>query len=169
MPIVTIRAASQLDAPAIATIYNPYITGTTITFEEEQLNPGQIAKRMEEVQSTALPWLVAETDREILGYAVATPWRSRAAYRFSVEITVYISPSHTRRGIGSLLYGQLFPLLQARGIHAVMAGIALPNDASVALHEIFGLRKVAHLSQVGFKFDRWIDVGYWQRNIHGNP
>jgi L-amino acid N-acyltransferase YncA len=85
--------------------------------------------------------------------------------RFSAEVTVYVEPGHARRGIGSKLYTRLFPILQTRGIHAVIGGIALPNEASVALHEKFGMRKVAHFTEVGFKFDRWIDVGYWQRTF----
>lgn len=124
-----------------------------------------MARRLEEVRSAALPWLVAEEGGEAAGYAYATPWRARTGYRFSVEITVYLAPGQAGRGIGSRLYGELFPMLQARRIHAVMGGIALPNEASVALHEKFGMRKVAHFEAVGFKFDRWIDVGYWQRTL----
>ena len=86
-------------------------------------------------------------------------------YRFSVEVTVYVAPGHAGRGIGSTLYGELFPMLKTLGIRAVIGGIALPNEASVALHEKFGMRKVAHFGEVGFKFDRWIDVGYWQRTL----
>ena len=82
-----------------------------------------------------------------------------------MEVTVYVAPGHAGRGIGSRLYGELFPILKTRGIHAVIGGIALPNEASVALHEKFGMRKVAHFEEVGFKFDRWIDVGYWQRTL----
>jgi phosphinothricin acetyltransferase len=96
---------------------------------------------------------------------VANPdasWHARSAYRFSVEITVYVDAAHTRAGVGSSLYDRLFPLLRARGIRAVMAGIALPNEPSVAMHERRGLSKVAHFKDVEFKFDRWIDVGYWQ-------
>src|SRR5215469_16101050 len=100
-----------------------------------------------------MPWLVAEETGVVSGYAHAKPWKPRSAYRFSVEITVYVNPQRVRRGIGSMLYGQLFRLLQARGVHAVIGGIALPNDPSVALHEKLGLRKVAHFKEVGFKFD----------------
>lgn len=96
------------------------------------------------------------------------PWKPRTGYRFSAEITIYLAPGHTGRGIGRALYAQLFPRLEALDIHAVMAGIALPNAASAALHEAFGLRKVAHFAEVGFKQDRWIDVGYWQRVFRGS-
>jgi len=114
------------------------------------------------VQSASLPWLVAERRGEVLGYAYASRWHARAAYRFSTEITVYLDHGQTRRGIGSRLYGELFPMLRAREIHAVLAVIALPGEASVALHEKVGFSKVGHFKDVGFKFGRWIDVGYWQ-------
>ena len=159
----TIRAARASDAAAVAAIYNHYVAETAVTFEEEPVSAAEMARRIEGVLSASLPWLVAEESADIVGYAYATHWRARRAYRYSVEVTAYVARQHAGRGIGSRLYRQLFPALQARGVHAVMGGIALPNDASVALHEKFGLRKVAHFEQVGFKFSRWIDVGYWQR------
>ena len=159
----TVRAATVADAAVITAIYNHYVTHTTVTFEEEPVTPGEIQRRMESVWSAALPWVVAERDGNVKGYAYATKWKERWGYRFSVEATVYVSPDAAGHGVGSALYGALLPQLQQRDIHAVMGGIALPNDASVALHEKFGMRKVAHFDAVGFKFDRWIDVGYWQR------
>ena len=122
-----------------------------------------MARRIGDVQFASLPWLVAEEQRQVAGYAYAAPWKTRSAYRFSVEITVYLAPANVGRGIGSLLYRHLFGTLQTLGVHAVIGGIALPNPASVALHEKFGLEKVAYFPQVGFKFNRWIDVGYWER------
>jgi phosphinothricin acetyltransferase len=160
-----IRDATAADAPAIAAIYNHYIRETVVTFEEEPVSGAEIARRVEKVQSASLPWLVAEAGGRVVGYAYAGPWHVRSAYRFSVEITVYLAADQVGRGIGSKLYEALFSRLRARRIHAAIGGIALPNDASVALHEKFGLRKVAHFDEVGFKFDRWIDVGYWQRNL----
>jgi L-amino acid N-acyltransferase YncA len=162
---VTIRAAEPRDAAAVAAIYNHYVEQTIVTFEEEPVSSVEMARRIEEVRDDSLPWLVAEQDGHIVGYASSRKWKSRSAYRFAVEVTVYVAPESARSGIGSSLYGGLFPMLQARGIHAVIAGIALPNEASVALHEKFGMRKVAHFPQVGFKFGRWIDVGYWQRTF----
>jgi phosphinothricin acetyltransferase len=162
---MTIRSAEPRDAQAIADIYNFFVSTSIVTFEEETVSASEIARRIEELQSVELPWLVAEDRGVLSGYAHAKPWRPRRAYRFSAEITVYVEPRCARRGIGSMLYGRLFPLLQARGVHAVIGGIALPNDASVALHEKLGLRKVAHFKEVGFKLDRWIDVGYWQRTF----
>jgi phosphinothricin acetyltransferase len=161
----TIREAAASDAAVVADIYNHYVTATVVTFEEEPVPVAETARRIQEVRSESLPWLVAEADGRVVGYAYARPWHVRSAYRFSAEITVYLAASHARRGIGSALYGELLPILQTRRIHAVIGGIALPNEASVALHEKFGLHKVAHFEEVGFKFDRWIDVGYWQRTF----
>lgn len=162
---VEIREVAPSDAGGIAEIYNHYVAETVVTFEEEPVAAQEIARRIEEVRSASLPWLVAEEDRRVIGYAYATRWRTRTGYRFSVEVTVYLAPDSGGRGVGSKLYGRLFPLLQERGVHAVMGGIALPNDASVALHEKFGMQKVAHFQEVGFKLGRWIDVGYWQRTL----
>jgi L-amino acid N-acyltransferase YncA len=162
---VTLRAAVAADAAAIATIYNHYVTETVVTFEEERVTAPEMARRLADVSAASLPWLVAEDDVEVIGYAYAAKWKTRSGYRFSVEVTVYLAPAATRRGIGSRLYAELFSLLQERGIHAAIGGIALPNDASIALHEKFGLRKVAHFEEVGFKLGRWVDVGYWQRTF----
>lgn len=159
----TIRGATPLDAAAIAAIYNHYVRETVVTFEEEPVTAAEMVRRIAEVESASLPWLLAQLGRDAVGYACATPWKPRSSYRFSAEITVYLAPGHAGHGIGSKLYGKLFPMLQDRNVHAVMGGIALPNEASVALHEKFGMRKVAQFAEVGFKFNRWIDVGYWQR------
>jgi L-amino acid N-acyltransferase YncA len=123
----------------------------------------EIARRIEGVQSVSLPWLIAETSGRVAGYAYAAPWKTRTAYRFSVETSVYVEPGQIGRGVGSLLYNELFSILQAKGIHAVIAGISLPNETSVSFHEKFGFQKVGYFREVGLKFNRWIDVGYWQR------
>ena len=157
-----IRAATSADAESVSRIYNHYVTDTVVTFEEETVSPPAMARRIEEVRSASLPWLVAELGGQVVGYAYANRWKERSAYRLSAEITVYLDPAHAGGGIGSRLYGQLIPILRDRRMHAIIGGIALPNAASVALHEKFGLQKVAHFKEVGFKFDRWIDVGYWQ-------
>ena len=161
----TVRPATVADAEAVASIYNHYVTNTIVTFEEEPVPVPDMARRMEQVAAASLAWLVAELDRRVIGYAYAGRWHTRAAYRFSTEVTVYLDREHVGKGVGSQLYAALFPQLRARGVHAVLGGIALPNAASVALHERCGLEKVAHLREVGFKFGRWIDVGYWQRTL----
>jgi L-amino acid N-acyltransferase YncA len=160
-----IRPALPADAEAITAIYNHYISETMVTFEEEPLPVEVIARRMAEVTTAGLPWLVAELENRVVGYAYAARWSSRAGYRFSVEVTVYLAPEQGGRGIGSQLYTELFAILKAGGIRSVIGGIALPNPASVALHEKFGLKKVAHFEEVGIKFNRWTDVGYWQGTL----
>lgn len=161
----TIRVATAADAGSVARIYNHYINDTVVTFEEEPVSPSEIARRIDEVTSASLPWLVVELSDRVLGYAYASSWKGRCAYRFSSEITVYLAQDQVGLGLGSRLYSELFPLLRDRGMHAIIGGIALPNLASVALHEKFGLNKVAHFKEVGFKFGQWIDVGYWQRTL----
>jgi L-amino acid N-acyltransferase YncA len=158
-----IREARSDDADAIARIYNHYIAHTVVTFEEALVSTEELTQRIEKVQTASLPWLVVEQERDVVGYAYAGPWHARCAYRFSAEVTVYLAPDHVGRGLGALLYGALLPMLRARGFHSVIAGIALPNPASIALHEKFGLHKAAHYEEVGYKFNRWIDVGYWQK------
>lgn len=160
----SIRPAAASDAEQIAAIYNHYVVNTVVTFEEEPVSDAEMRRRMDEVSASSLPWLVAESDDRLVGYAYATKWKARSAYRFSVETTVYLADGLGKLGLGSGLYEELFSRLDAKGIHAVIGGIALPNDASIALHEKFGMRKVAHFSEVGFKFGRWVDVGYWQRH-----
>ena len=159
---ILLRPAVAGDSGAIAAIYNHYVATTVITFEEEPVSASEMARRIADVGSVSLPWLVAEREGKVVGYAYASPWRARSAYRFSVEVTVYVDPDCPRLGIGRRLYEELLPTLKARGIHAAFGVIALPNEASVALHEKFGFVKVAHLREVGLKFGRWIDVGYWQ-------
>jgi phosphinothricin acetyltransferase len=162
---VRVRPATATDGDALAAIYNHYIRETIVTFEEEPLRGAEMARRVAEVQEGSLPWLVAEETGRVLGYAYARQCQVRSAYRFSKEITVYLDREHTGRGLGTKLYERLFPELEARDVHAVIGGISLPNEASVAIHERFGLRKVAHFAEVGFKLGRWIDVGYWQRTL----
>ena len=160
----SIRSATASDADQMAAIYNHYVVNTVVTFEEEPVSGAEMRRRMDEVAAVSLPWLAAESDGRVVGYAYATKWKARSAYRFSVETTVYLADGLGKLGLGSGLYEELFRRLDALGIHAVIGGIALPNDASVALHEKFGMRKVAHFSEVGFKFGGWVDVGYWQRD-----
>ncbi|MEY3444179.1 MAG: hypothetical protein RLZZ519_2460, partial [Bacteroidota bacterium] len=155
-----IRNASLADAQAIADIYNYYILETIITFEEEAIDAAEIANRIAEVTSK-FPWIVWEEEGRILGYAYARSWKSRCAYRNSVETTVYLVDGVAGRGLGKALYAALLERLADLGIHAAIGGIALPNAASVRLHEKCGFEKVAHFKEVGFKFGQWIDVGYW--------
>jgi L-amino acid N-acyltransferase YncA len=157
-----VRAACAHDANALARIYNHYIRETVVTFEEAPIDAATMAARLQETAASALPWLVVEYAGAVAGYAYASKWKGRCAYRHSVESTVYLDAAQTGRGLGTQLYTALLDVLRARTLHAVIGGIALPNAASVALHEKLGFRKVAHFEEVGFKFGRWIDVGYWQ-------
>ena len=157
-----VRSASSADANALARIYNYYIENTVITFEEEPVSPQTMAARLAEVQALSFPWLVAEVGGKVIGYAYANKWKVRSAYRHSVETTIYLEPGHEGRGVGKTLYAALLPPLRARGIHAVIGGAALPNEASVALHEKLGFDHVGTFREVGFKHGRWVDVGYWQ-------
>ncbi|HJU83074.1 MAG TPA: arsinothricin resistance N-acetyltransferase ArsN1 family B, partial [Holophagaceae bacterium] len=153
-----IRPATPADAPALAALYNPFVQHTTITFEEEPVSDAEMARRITEVAGT-LPWLLEEVDGQLLGYAYASPWKARSAYRCTAETTVYVSPDAARRGVGGRLYRRLLEELKRRGFHSAIGLIALPNDPSIALHEKLGFVKVAHLHEVGLKFGRWIDVG----------
>jgi phosphinothricin acetyltransferase len=159
----SIRTATADDADRIADIYNHYVRHTVVTFEEEPVSGEQMRQRMDDVFASSLPWLVGEIDGRVVGYAYATKWKARSAYRFSAETTVYLEDGLSKQGLGSRLYEELFRRLKGQGIHAAIGGIALPNFASVALHEKFGMRKVAHFEQVGFKFGKWVDVAYWER------
>jgi L-amino acid N-acyltransferase YncA len=159
---IGVRPALATDAEAIARIYNYYVNSTVITFEEEPVSAQTMAARLSEVQSASLPWLVAELDGALVGYAYANKWKVRSAYRYSVETTIYLEHGREGMGIGKRLYLELLSLLRARGIHIAIGGAALPNEASVALHEKLGFERVATFRQVGFKHDRWVDVAYWQ-------
>lgn len=156
-----IRSATANDAPEIVRIYNHYIEHSTITFEESVVTVETMADRIRNVVSS-WPWLVFEESGRLVGYAYATEWNGRCAYRYSAESSIYLDPNSCGRGIGLRLYQALLALLYQRELHTVIGGIALPNDASIALHEKLRFKKVAHFSEVGFKFGRWIDVGYWQ-------
>ncbi len=156
-----IRPATTGDAGEIAAFYNHYVENTVITFEEESISTAEMAARITLVTSTN-PCLVSEEQGSITGYAYASPFDSRAAYRHSVETTVYLSPEHVGRGLGSKLYRALLDDLLGREIHCAIGRIALPNDPSVALHEKFGFVKVAELREIGRKLDQWVDVGYWE-------
>ena len=158
-----VRDAAQGDAVALADIYNPYVLETTITFEEVGASPTCMAERVAEAVASRLPFLVAESAGVPVGFAYASRWKGRCAYRFAAETTVYVDRRQWRRGTGSALYARVLYLLQDAGYHAAIGGIALPNEPSIRLHERLGFTQVAHFREVGFKFNRWIDVGYWQR------
>lgn len=156
-----IRSATAEDAGQICGIYNHYVLRTHITFEEQPLTAEAMVQRMQGSRPE-LPWLVWAEGHEVLGFCHANRWKERSAYRHCAESTIYLRSDATSKGIGSRLYDALLTGLRAHGHHAVIGIVALPNPASVALHERLGFTKAGHFREVGWKFDRWIDVGYWQ-------
>ena len=156
-----IRSATPADAAAIAALYNWYIANTVITFEVDPVPAAEMARRIESVLE-AHDWLVLERGGELLGYAYTGRYHARAAYRFAGESTIYLRHGVGGQGLGTTLYGELLRRTFARGLRTVIGGIALPNEASVRLHEKLGFVKVSHLARIGYKFERWIDVGHWQ-------
>lgn len=160
-----VRLAKDSDAADIAAIYNHYIQHSVATFEEVSVDSTQMLGRMQAVSELGFTWLVAELAGEAVGYACATAWNKRSAYRHTAEITVYIKNGYAGQGLGRALYQALFDHLGERGIRTVIAGVTLPNPASVALHESFGMEMAGMFKAVGYKFDRWLDVGYWQLNL----
>ena len=160
-----IRAVEQSDFSRLSEIYNYYIEHSAATFEEVAVDGPQMGERVEKMQALSLPWLVAEDSGRVTGYAYASPWNVRSAYRHTVECSVYLEPTATGQGLGGRLYAELFSILRGQDLRIVIGGVSLPNAASVALHEKFGFEKVAHFKEVGYKLGRWIDVGYWQMSL----
>jgi len=157
------------DALRLAEIYSHYVLNTAISFETDAVTAIDMARRIDDILKADLPWLVLEAEGEVVGYAYASKWRVRPAYRHSVETTVYLSPAATGKGYGEMVYVALLKELTHRGMHLAIGGIAQPNPASVGLHEKLGFKKVAHFSEVGMKFGVWRDVAYWQRILSAEP
>jgi len=157
-----IRPASEADAAVCAAIYAPYVAGNWVSFELDPPGPEEMAERIADYGASHA-WLVAESDGAVAGYAYGSPHRARAAYASSCDVAVYVDPAHSRQGLGRALYAALLTALADKGFHAAFAGIALPNDASVGLHEAMGFTPVGIYREVGFKLGQWRDVGWWQR------
>ncbi|HEY3594824.1 MAG TPA: arsinothricin resistance N-acetyltransferase ArsN1 family B [Polyangiaceae bacterium] len=166
-----IRLAEAHDGDAIAAIYHPSVVSAVTSFEVEAPNGKDMSNRVAALLPYA-PWIVAEQDGVVLGYAYASKHHERAAYQWSVDVSVYIDRAHHRRGVGKALYTSLFAMLRMQGFYNAYAGITLPNPASVGLHESFGFQPVGVYHSVGFKFGAWHDVGWWQmalRERRGDP
>lgn len=157
-----IRNCTIADAIAIAEIYNYYIQNTIITFEEELVNSPEIIQRMEKIHANGLPYLVYEEDGVIIGYAYAGEFRSRCAYRHTLESSLYLRHGCGGRGIGEQLYRELIERLKNTGCHSLIGVVAAPNPASSKLHTRLGFNYSGTLRDAGYKFDRWIDTEYWQ-------
>lgn len=166
-PTLVIRDATTSDAAAIAAVYDHYVLTSPVTFEVEAVGAEAMVARVSAVIGAGLPWLMAEVQGAVVGYAYASPFRPRAGYRYTVETTVYLTPAATRQGTGRALLAALLERLAALPVHRAVATIALPNDASVGLHQALGYVAAGHLPEVGRKFDQWIDIGYWVRPIAG--
>lgn len=160
-PAVTIRVATRADAHALLAIYGPIVRDTAISFELEVPAEDEFARRIAEVLPER-PWLVALESGEVIGYAYAGAFRSRPAYRWSVEVSVYVAEPARGQGVGGALYGALLRILRSQGYVSAYAGITLPNPGSVRLHERLGFRAVGVFHRAGFKLGAWRDVGWWE-------
>jgi phosphinothricin acetyltransferase len=165
-----VRPATVEDAAACAAIYAPYVTGTAITFEYDPPTPEQMAERITAAERTHA-WVVLEDPADggrVVGYAYAGPFRSRPAYRWACETSVYLEPGRRRTGAGRALYEALFSRLVERGYRTALAGMALPNEASEGLHRAMGFEPVGVYRRIGWKHGRWHDVAWVQRMLTGD-
>ena len=160
-----IRLATEDDAAELAAIYRPYVEKSRISFEDVAPDAAEMARRLEGDAPGSHPWFVAEEDGQLLGYAASSPFRSRRAYRWTVETGIYLASGAHGRGIGRALLSELLELLERQGYVTAIGAIALPNPASVALHEKLGFTYAGTYRGVGFKFGEWLDVGLWQRDL----
>jgi L-amino acid N-acyltransferase YncA len=156
-----IRNASTNDAKQIVDIYNYYVLNSVVTFDEEPFSEEDFKGRIE-IISSRYPFIVFEENQQILGYAYANMFRQKPAYNKTVETTIYLKHGVQRRQIGTQLYTELLKKLKDQNYHAIIGGLTLPNEASVRLHERFGFKQVACFKEVGFKFNTWLDVGFWE-------
>ena len=162
---VDYRLASRDDAEAIAAVYRPYVEDSRVSFEDVAPDAAEMARRIAGNAPSLYPWLVAEEHGCILGYAASSPFRTRRAYRWCVETSIYLTAGACGRGTGRALLTRLLDRLQSQGFVSAIGAIALPNDPSVRLHEALGFTHAGTYRGVGFKFGEWIDVGLWQRDL----
>lgn len=165
LPRPLLRSAREADAEEIAAIYAPHVQRGVATFEETAPDAGEMAARMRKVAAGGYPYLVAEIGGRIAGYAYASAWNERSAYRFTAQDSIYIDAGLHRRGLGRLLLGALLDETRARSFKQMMAGIGGASPPSIALHAALGFREVGRASAIGFKFGRWHDVVYMQRAL----
>ncbi len=163
--MVLIRLANEEDAAGIAEVYRPYVEGSRISFEERAPDAAEMARRIAGDRPGFYPWLVADEGGQILGFASSSPFRTRRAYRWSVETGIYLGPDACGRGLGKNLLSALLGLLERQGYVAAIGAIALPNEPSVRLHEALGFTHAGTYRGTGFKMGEWIDVGLWQKDL----
>ena len=164
----SIRLATEHDAASIQSIYAPYVSETVISFELEPPSVEEMLRRMREAYNR-YPWLVCEYHKEVIGYVYAGSHSARAAYDWSVNVTVYIYPHYHRAGVGRALYTSLFQILRLQGFYNAYAGVTLPNAGSVGLHEAMGFEPIGVYRNAGYKMGAWHDVGWWQLQLQNLP
>lgn len=160
-----VRPASEEDLPRIAAIYSHWVEHTAVTFDLVAPSVAEWGERFAGAREGRYPWLVADAGGDVAGYATTAAFRSKPAYRSTVETTIYLEPTRVRHGLGRELYAALLDEAAARGFHLAAAGITLPNAASVGLHEALGFTSVGVFTEVGHKLGAWRDVGWWQRRL----
>tara|TARA_R110002049_G_scaffold302258_1_gene494949 strand:+ start:2397 stop:2882 length:486 start_codon:yes stop_codon:yes gene_type:complete len=159
-----IRKVTTQDAKQLVDIYNHYVLHTVVTFDDTVFSVADFKKKIESI-SSRFPFVVYEENNQVLGYAYANIWREKPAFKHTVETTIYLHHEAKGKQIGTKLYTELLNQLRAENYHVAIGGLTLPNEASVKLHEKFGFKQVAHFKEVGFKFETWLDVGFWQLNL----
>jgi L-amino acid N-acyltransferase YncA len=161
---VDIRVAKVEDAAGILAIYAPFCESTRVSFEVAAPSVEEMRERINRISAT-YPWIVAEENCRILGYVYASRLRERAAYQWTVEVAVYVSPEHQRRGLARALYTSLFAILRIQGYFKAFASVTLPNEASVGVHQALGFCPAGIFKGVGYKSGEWLDVSWWQRDL----
>jgi phosphinothricin acetyltransferase len=164
MSAITIREVQITDAAAIADIYNYYVRETIITFDLDEAPVSFFEEKIPTLKAS-YPYIVATEDEMVIGYAYASQWKQKQAYKHTAETTIYMHPDSTAKGVGLRLYNALLSSMPLFDLATAIGGITIPNEASVKLHEKLGFEKVAEFKNVGFKFDKWINVGYWQKHV----
>jgi Sortase and related acyltransferases len=163
---MNIRRVTLDDAESICKIYNYYVENTAVTFETKTVTVGEMKQRIAGFLNEGFPYYVGEAENKIMGYCYLHDWNSRRAYSLTKEVSIYMDKGYTGKGLGTLLYRRLFDEIYRMDIHVIIAGICIPNEKSVRLHEKFGLKQVSHMREVGRKLGKWHDVGHWQLVIN---
>ncbi len=163
----TLRDATERDIPDMREIYNHYVANSTVTFDEDLLTLKELRAKFRHLKELGYPWLVAESPRgQVLGYAYVSPWKAKAAYRYTVEDSIYLGPASTGKGLGTALLSELLVRSKAAGVKEVIAVIADRGaEASIAIHERFGFKQIGHMGKVGFKFGRWLGTVLMQKSL----
>ena len=165
--VFEIRPATPADLPDVREIYNHYVANSTVTFDETPMTLKELRTKYAQLGKLGLPFIVAVSPSgHVLGYAYVFPWKSKAAYRFTVENSIYLGPAATGKGLGKALMGELIDRSKAAGLKEIVAVIADKGaDASIRLHENFGFKQIGHMGRVGFKFNRWLGTVLMQKSL----